>query len=340
MANLSPAQFVINPSFMEPGVLMPFTQSSGWAECLADGQPLPRLSEGDLAVYMKRIDLRTKTAAGQSAYNSLPSVSIVSSLISTPTYLLRVRAEYDHHDTAAAGRYGYSIAEAYRLGMRQGMFQLARSAGLYGFNPASGEGIVNTPGAVAVTLPPDSNGNTTISTYDNGQMASFFTQQFLAIMTRTNQLGQARKFTILGPQRTLGLMQINIVQVTQFQRDGGGTASTAMVVDEILSMAGGGQVTWAYDDTLIGKGIGGSDLVIMVMPEVQQPPARKLNTNTFADLGPGVGINTVMYCDSAAPREIPCPLPGGAIDVLAEWRISSGWAVRPESIQLLSIPYA
>jgi len=61
-----------------------------------------RLSDGDLVAYIRRIDLRTKMAAGQAAYNQLPSVTIANSMISTPTYLQRVRAEYDHHDTAAA----------------------------------------------------------------------------------------------------------------------------------------------------------------------------------------------------------------------------------------------
>jgi len=40
-----------------------------------------------------------------------------------------------------------------------------------------------------------------------------------------------------------------------------------------------------------------------------------------------------------APREIPTPLAGGAIDVLSEWRISSGWGVRPEAITILSAAY-
>ena len=101
-----------------------------------------RLSEGDLYAYIKRVDLRTRMAAGQSAYNQLPGVSFSLSQVSAPTYLLRVRAEYDHHDTAAMARWGLSIVDAYRLGMRQATFQLIRNGLLYGFNPANGEGLV------------------------------------------------------------------------------------------------------------------------------------------------------------------------------------------------------
>ncbi len=340
MANIAQAQLMLSPSFIEPGILLPYTQSSGAFETLADGQPLPKLSEGDLMVYMKRIDLRTRVAAGQASYNQLPSVSTMLSWISTPTYELRVRAEYDHHDTAAFGRWGVSIAETQRLGMRQAHFQLARSALLYGFNPANGEGILNTPGATSINLPADSNGNQTVVTYDNGQMGTFLLSQVQALLTRTNQLGQAQDLTLLGPQRVLGAFAIqNIVQVTQYQRPGAGTETTAGMVKGVLGGMGI-NINWTYDDTLIGKGAGGTDAVILIMPTVKRPVgSKKIDTNTFADLAPGIAGCSLMYCDMAAPREIPTPLPGGAIDILSEWRISSGWVTRSEVVTIISMQY-
>lgn len=339
MASIAPSFVLVHPNYIEPGILLPYVQASGAFETLPEGQPLVRLSEGDLYAYIKRIDLRNKVAAGQQAYNLLPSVSTTLSMISTPTYLLRVRAEYDHHDTAAMGRWGVSIVEAQRLGMRQGHFQLSRSALLYGFSPANGEGLLNTQGATAVSLPPDSNGNTTVVTYDNGQMGIFLLTQISAMKTRTNQLGIGHKFTILGPQRVLGAFEYqNIVQLVQFQRAGAGSASTAGMVKDMLEM-NEDEIAWVYDDTLIGQGAGGTDAVIIVMPEVKKPSQANINTNEFAKLAPGIEACTLMYADMAAPREIPTPLPGGAIDVLSEWRITSGWGVRPEAVSVLSMQY-
>lgn len=339
MANIAPSFTIVNPAFIEPGLLLPYSQASGAFDTIADGQPLNRLGEGDLYVYIKRVDVRTKVAAGQSAYNQLPSISTDLSMISTPSYLLRVRGEYDHHDTAAMGRWGVSIVEAQRLGMRQGHFQLARNALLYGLNPVNGEGLVNTAGATAVTLPPDSNNNDTVVTYDNGQMAVYLLSQIQALKTRTNQLGIGHKFTILGPQRVLGTFEYqNIVQLVQFQRAGAGTTTTAGVFKDVLGM-NDDEVLWCYDDTLIGKGAGGTDAVLIVMPEVTKPAGSKINTNEFAKLAPGLDAVTLMYCDMAAPREIPTPLPGGAIDVLSEWRITSGWGVRPEGVTIISMQY-
>ena len=339
MANISPAYVQVHPSYMMPDTLMPYSQASGAFELLASGSPLIRLADGDLYAYIKRVDLRTRMAAGQSAYNQLPGVNFALSQISAPTYLIRVRAEYDHHDTAAMSRWGLSIVDAYRLGMRQAAFQLMRNALLYGFNPANGEGLINASGATAITLPADSAGNTTVVTYDNGQMAFFIISQISAIKTRTNQLGIGRKFVVVGPQRTLGAMEYqNIVQLTSYQRVGAGSTSTAGVVKDVLEM-NDDDIVWAYDDTLIGKGAGGNDAVLIVMPEVEQPKGARINTNEFAKLTPSLDACTLMLADMAAPREIPVPLAGGAIDVLAEQRCTSGWAVRPEAVTIVTMQY-
>lgn len=339
MANVAPAFVTLNPSYMMPELLLPYAQASGAFDLLPTGEPLVRLSDGDLVAYIKRIDVRTRMAAGQSAINSLPSVSVTPNQISTATYMFRVRAEYDHHDTAAFGRWGISLPEAQRLGMRQGHFQLARTALIFGMNPANGEGLVNANGATAVNLPNDSNGNFTVVTYDNGQMAFFILSQISALKTRTNQLGIGRKFTILGPQRTLGAMEYqNIVSLVQFQRAGAGSTSTAGLVKDVLDM-NGDEIIWAYDDTLIGKGAGGNDAVIIVMPEVQKPQGSRFNTNEFAKLAPGLDACTLQLCDMSAPKEIPTPIPGGAIDIVSEMRMTSGWAPRPEAVSILSMQY-
>jgi len=223
--------------------------------------------------------------------------------------------------------------------MRQGHFQLMRSALLYGFNGANGEGLLNTSGATSVNLPADSNGNTTVLTYDNGQMAFFLLSQFSALKTRTMQLGTGHRIVILGPQRILGTWEYqDIVQLTQFQREGAGSLSTAGVVKAVGEM-NDDEIMWCYDDTLIGKGAGGTDAVLIILPEVKKPRGGRINTNVFADLAPGLSACTLQYCDMAAPREIPTPLPGGAIDVLAEMRTTSGWGVRPEAVTIVSMQY-
>jgi hypothetical protein len=290
--------------------------------------------------YIKRLEMRTSMEAGQSAPNQLPGVNFTFSQLQAPTYLLRCRAQWDHHDTAAVGKWGVAIADLHRLGMRQANFQLQRNGLLYGFNPQNGEGIVNTPGATAIPLPPDGNGNDTVLTYDNGEMAFFISSQIRQIKTRTNQLGIGRKFTICGPQRVLGQFEYEaIVMLMQFQTKGAGSENTAGVIEDILKR-NGDTIIWAYDDTLIGKGAGGTDAVLIVMPEVEQPKrGGTINTNEFAKLSPSLDACLIMLNDMAAPREIPTPLAGGAIDVVQEMRTTSGWALRGETVTIISMLY-
>jgi len=330
------AYVTTNPSFIEPEFLLQYSLASGFLSTLAGEQLRTRLAEDDLLVYMKQLNVRTKITAGTASANELPGIDIAASMISTPSYLFKCRSQYDHHDVAAAGRWGFSAVEAYRLGMRQANFQLARDATLTGLNPQNGEGLLNAPGAVAVNLPPDSFGNTTVSTYDNGQMAFFIAQQVQQIKQRTLSLGLPNFFTILAPQRILGPLEYNVVQLVQFQREGAGTTSTAGTVKSIL-MDNGDTLNWCYDDTLQGQGYNGSDAVILVMPEVKKPANERINTNVFATLAPGSDVCTTQYCDMAAPREIISPLAGGATDHVTEWRLTSGWAPRSTALTIISM---
>jgi hypothetical protein len=170
-------------------------------------------------------------------------------------------------------------------------------------------------------------------------MAIFFLQQVAAAKARMYQAGMGNGVVVLGPQRDLLEFEYSgIVQLTQYQRDGAGVASVGVMVQEVLTK-NGDTILWVYDDTLEGKGINGADAILLVIPEIEKPTEGGINTNTFADITPSFEGTVRMLTDMAAPREIPTPLPGGAIDVLSEWRLTSGWAVRGEGVTVLSMAY-
>ncbi|OYV49199.1 MAG: DUF2184 domain-containing protein, partial [Burkholderiales bacterium 21-58-4] len=288
MANMFNSVTKVDPSFSEPDAILTTAQASGFMDLLAGRKPRVKLGNEDLFVYIPRVDIRTPIAAGQAAFNMLPSPTITTDYISTASYLLRTRAEFDHHDVNNAARWNVSLPQALTLAMRQGIFQYARTMCLYGVNAANFEGIINTSGATAVTLPPDSYGNTTIRTYDAGELALQMLQYIQNTLTSTFQLGQAIRVQMLGPQRILGQMQLtNIVQVTSYQRPGSGTATTAQVIQTVAKEFGY-EIEYAYDDTLIGKGAGGTDAVIINIPEIRIPEMANINTNVFDTLQPNM----------------------------------------------------
>ena len=339
MANAGPSYAIINPSFQEPGFIMPVFQASGAFQLLDGEAPANRLGQGDLYVYIKRMEVRTQMANGQAAYEMLPSTSTAMEMIQAPSYLQRVRAEWNHLDAESFGKWGMDIQNTNRFGMRQGHYQLLRINLLYGTNPQNGEGIVNAIGATALNLPPDTFSNDTIVTYDNGQMGIFLLSQIGALKTRTNQLGIGHKVNFVMPQRVLQNWEYQgIVQLTSYQRPGAGSETTAGLV-KAVGEANEDEVLFTCDDTLIGKGSGGHDLIVMNIPKITQPSGKRINTNYFAGLMPNLESCSLMYLDRAAPTEIPTPIPGGAIDVVSEMRATPGWAVRPETVTLISAQY-
>lgn len=341
MANITNGFVQIHPSFTMPEIIMQYQQPSGAFNALAGGSIAPKMAQGDLAVYIKRLNVKSAYQANQNAGNQLPSCSVSAQQISAPTYLLRNRTIYDHHDIAAANNWGFALPEANRLAMRQGIFTGMRNGLLYGFNPQNtGEGLLNTPGAFTDTLPADTGGNTTVVTYNPGEMAQYLTQQIVQAKIRMNQMGTAARVVVLGPQRCLGQWMYSIVSLTQFQLPGAGVTSTTGVTENVIGWSGD-SVEWCYDDTLIGKGAGGTDAILLVIPEIKTPyVGSKPNTNIFATLTPGTDATTLMLSDMAAPKEITSPLPDGALSTVSEIRCTPGWAIRSQGISILSMAYA
>ncbi len=81
------------------------------------------------------------------------------------------------------------------------------------------------------------------------------------------------------------------------------------------------------DDTLIGKGAGGNDLIIVTNPTIEVPEARHtINTNIFSTLVPNQQAVNVMFCaDGSAEWEIPSPMPDGGLTTLYTMRATPGW---------------
>ncbi len=338
MPNVFNTRLILDPSFIEPDLVVTQAQASGYMSTLAGGGLRVKLGPIDKAIYINRIDVRTQVAANQAIHNNLPSASIVADYIQAATYTARCRAEYNEFDLAEAGRYNVALPEAQRLAMRQGTFQFIRQAGLYGVNAANSEGLINTPGATTVNLPPDSFGNTTLQTYDNGEIALWFQGLISAALARMYLGGTPVRLVILGPQRVLLQLELqNIVQVVSYQRPGAGSATSAQVVTKV-SEEFGYEIEWAFDDTLIGQGASGNDAVLLVVPELVVPKMPSINTNEFATLAPNLAANTLQYADVIAPIEVTTPIPEG-LDITSTMRISSGWCVRSQAITIASIPY-
>lgn len=340
MATLATGWVQAHPSFVEPDIINQLAQASGFLDLLSGSKLRTKISETDLYVYIKRMNVTTITSASQAAFTWMESPSINMSMVSTATYHIQNRSIYGRQDEAMAGQWGFGLPDALEKAQLQGHYQTCRNACLYGIVPSNNEGIINAPGVVSVTLPADSENHTTLLTYDNGEMSQFLSQTLINMLTTMYQAGMPQEVAILAPQRVLLYMQgVAVVQLVQWQRDGAGSDSTTTMFEKLAAEVGV-KVRWGFDDTLIGKGAGGSDLMIMTIPSVKIPDEASVNTDEFGNVMPNLKDNVLQYNDLARPRKVISPLPYGMTEQVLEWRISSGWPVRSESVSLVSIPYS
>jgi hypothetical protein len=338
MAVIAPARVLVHPSRVEPQNIVTIAQPSGFMLGLGGESLRVLLSDVDKFIYQNRVDVRTAVAAQQASANLLPSATVTLEYASTATYLVRTRQEYNEWDVAETAEWNVGLPQAYRLASRQGIFQFIRIANLFGVNASNSEGLLNSPNSTSVNLPPDSYGNTTLLTYDNGQIAMWLLQQVNAALARMYFLGAPVRVVFIGPQRIIGTLQLqNIVQVTSYQRPGAGTATSAQVVKKVADEFDI-EIVWAYDDTLIGAGSGGSDAVLMLVPEAVTPKVPGINTNEFATLTPMTDAMTMQYANVVAPIEVTTPIVEG-VDVTSSMRISSGVAWRGQAVTVLNVPY-
>ena len=339
MPSVFDARQLVHPHHYEPGLIVTQSQASGYRHVLAGDGLRVQLGAIDKAIYANVLDVRTQVAANQATHNALPGPSLRGSIIQAGTYTVRQRSQYSEFDVAEAGEYNVALPMAYRYGQRQGAYQFIRNAGLFGVNAANSEGLLNTPGATTINLPPDSYGNTTIRSYDAGQLMIWLNGVINAGLTRMFLFGTPVRIVILGPQEILGTMQTqDIVQLGSFQRVGGGSATTAQATTETMSQFGY-TVEWAFDDTLIGQGGSSAvDAVLVCFPELNVPTMAGLNTNEFAMVEPNIAGNILQYSDVVAPVEVSTPVPEG-LDVTSTMRVSAGWVIRPQAITIAQIPH-
>jgi len=110
---------------------------------------------------------------------------------------------------------------------------------------------------------------------------------------------------------------------------------------ELICKEFGYKISFHFDDTLIGKGANGADMVILTTPELNVPdlPNLSVNTGAFNEMEPAMKAVNVMYADMAGPMNIPTQVPDGGITTVKEIRCSSGWNLRSQGLYLLSLPF-
>jgi len=341
MSNVSFGIVRVDPSFMQPQILMQYTQKTGAWDLLPERKPDVRLGTTDLVAYQRSLRVSTQTQVGQSMSARLPSTSIVPGYDQMKTYRIACRSQYAMFDEEAARNAGYSLVDANRLAAHQGIAQTMRNLLLYGFDASNNEGVMNSPNSNRHNLPADSHGATGYNAYDNGELFQFLLNEIAIIKSGMMMIGVPLRFTILAPQRFISKLSYGgIVQLTSYQRIGGGSETISAAIKEVTMRAGGDEVVFSVDDTLIGQGAGGTDAIIIAVPELRINPAQiAFDTNIFATLTPNQQAVNTMLCDMAAPMEVVSPIADGGTTTIYTIRSTPGWCLRGQGATILSASF-
>lgn len=348
MGVIAPTRRILSPSITSPKFVVRNALRSGFMRVLADGQPDVKLTETTRAVYVTTLDVRTLARGAQSNASELPSVDIQYGYISAPTYQQKVGVTYSRDDVNSAADWNSPLPALYSHGMAQAHFQLMRDAALYGFNPQNGEGILNSSASERESLPADSNGKTTLDDYDAGQAFQYLLGVFnrrlvacnlMGVTGTYNSGGAPVRLVVLAPQRVISKLNSRIVELTSYQRAGAGSASILQSLVEVMH-GNNVSVEFAPDDSLIGRGTGGTDAVIITLPELPDVGTiPKFNTNEFGDsVQPNERAMNTMFTDRVVASELSAPWGPEMTRVVSFMRITAGWALRGEGTTILSVP--
>lgn len=335
-SNYFTAKIQAQPSYTMPGMVVQQSVVSGFTGILGGGNVQSRLNTTDVAVYMQSLKFRANSVVSQNPANSLPSgVELIPEMRSIPTYFIRAKAEYDSHDVAAAGNWNVSLEQAIKLALKQSHFERIRDAALYGVNASNHEGILNAPNIVTASLPADSHTNTGFVDYDNGELVVWLLNRINDLTSRTFTSGSPVRLAMLMPIRLLNKLTTGIVQLTSYQRSGAGSDSVGGTIQTVLEW-NGKDIEFYVDNTLQGKGDGGTDGIILCIPELVDQSDMPFNTNIFASLQPNITANIVQMCDTPEPVFKTVPLSLDNNEIMSEQKIIPAWGVRPEAITFIS----
>lgn len=337
---------MLDRSMVVPGVMVQRAQKRGTLNLIAGGKPKNVLNQNVQKVYINGIRYRGLAKASREPGNELPSVSFNTTQKATNAYWLSTSTKYSVWDDDNAKFSGLNAPQIQNMIAHGAIADLTAILALYGTGEGMSEGIMNSPGVFEENLPADSNGALSLRTYDAGEFAQYFLQLTVDAETRMLTVGLDREqvLNVLMPQRVLGyLRRSSVIKLTSgIQRDGGGVHTIEGRIQAVATSPNGNiSINFYVDDTLIGKGAGGSDAVVMCYPGFPDTPDDIYNTDALAALPNSIQEMVAMYTAHSQPMEIESPAVDGSQGVYTTYhtKVTPGWALRPEAVTILSLPY-
>lgn len=328
----------INPSVVMPGILVPQIQSVDFEKYIGSKTNLTGTAE-EMLYVMTVNNINGETTVGQQWAQELNRQSYSLGQVGLPLYRINAYSEYDENEQAKFERLvsGVSLPSFLENLAKQAINQRKHSAILSGFDNSLEQGILAN--AIESTLPADSKGNTTITSYLPNELQAALASEVRSVMD--SSYGMLAPSVFVSSTRVINYLKTTIISLLDSAQKGG-VDSIAGLFDRVVGeWLGVGKVTFMADPLLEDIDGQGKDAILLIAPGMDSQQydmgSPEVNQN-IVGIENSISYNT-MYDAGEGLKRISRPDNFGIMSMLYTYKMTPGATLRKEAVRILRVTY-
>jgi len=325
---------ILNNTHVIRGILFPRFQNVDFKKAIAEV-----IEQGDMAtmqVVMRTMDNTNSSPSVSQTWDTAISETAYSlNQIQASVYNISSKYSYNPQESAKfSNATGESLPEVLEAIGEAGVANALHTGAFYGFDNSAEQGILS--GATKVTLPQDSAGATTVTSYNPAEFVKFMNTIINQIRIKT--FNAETPAVMFGTTEFITFIQTEIVNFLS-SANSGGVNGIAGTVNMARSWAGENGLEFYIDDSLKGKGTAGKDAFFIMATKTKNDELyQRFNQNIGIAHSDGTLNNTIMVLP-VANISYPNPAIDGVISTYNYMSSTSGWNIRPECISLITYDF-
>lgn len=321
-----------NTTEVIPGIIYPHFANVPFAEAV---EPVMVGDSGTSHIAMAVIDnVSASPSVSQGWDTAISGTDMTLNRIQMATYNITSKYGYnkDESDKFTKATGGQSLDNVMSAITEAGVSSCVHFGALYGFGKGYNQGII--AGSTKASLPPDSTGATTVSTYSDIDLYKFIIETINDV--RAQSFGGASPTILFGPRKFINYIQTALVSFLQ-SAESGGLNSVAGTINLASRLGGVEQIKYIEDDSLIGRGTDGKDLFFLLAPRIKEDQRfEQFNQNILIDEN-GSGKKNAIMAVTVPDWNQRNPVVDGFESSFRQMSLTAGLLIRPEA--MVSVSY-
>lgn len=336
MANLLRA----TPHVTIPGLLVPQTQDAIWKNYL--GAQLAYGEFKDDYAYIPTISaMSSNTFVGQQWGKNLANQQYAIGQVQAAFYNIEAFVEWNYQEQEKFSGLinGVALPDFLSNLAEQGINQKMHQAILYGFdsenNDSLGQGILSN--SVMGNLPPDTNKNSTLTTYDTTQLWTWLIS--CARQITQQSFGMLNAVVLASSVRVIKYLKSLPLPLTSYAQTGS-VDSVASAYDRFASRLGVGKVVFVEDNLLMSNTADGNDTILFISPDLKKQEGNGEDSANLVGLKNSIDYNTFFTSVGGGKKRFENTPNMGWYGFKIVTKTTAGVNLRQEAILQVPIKYS